>query len=165
MTWKQTGPRCTTSRRNARTSLKNWPPCTINWAARTNSDFWPGPEFNNWGGRLNPPPAHEAEIVAEAESLKHGRVAEYFALVTLIAHPFPDALPQFFRVCCDASDPRRGYAFHAGPQSRHRVLQPDARDTCGRPPRRFCQSEPSSPTSRNNPFHRGHRLCRYESCT
>lgn len=24
-----------------------------NWAARTNSDFWPGPEFNNWGGPLS----------------------------------------------------------------------------------------------------------------
>jgi arylsulfatase A-like enzyme len=26
------------------------------WAERTSADFWPGPEFNNWGGRLNPPP-------------------------------------------------------------------------------------------------------------
>jgi arylsulfatase len=25
------------------------------WAARTNADFWPGPEFNNWGGRLDAP--------------------------------------------------------------------------------------------------------------
>jgi arylsulfatase len=25
------------------------------WAARTNSDFWPGPEFTDWGGAINPP--------------------------------------------------------------------------------------------------------------
>ena len=63
-----------------------------NWAARTNSDFWPGPEFNNWAAGSISRPKH----LSRSRTLNQRRVAEHFAFITLIAHPFPDASAQFF---------------------------------------------------------------------